>query len=173
MNWRPALPELVIAAVMVAVAALAAAAVAGWPGVVVVAAATSVIALLLLRGVMPRSAAQALRQKKDKQRARSISGYAQRRFIVVTSLASRPMYESDLRPVLEHILAARLAEHHSVNLYTEPDAARKAFCRTRGDEGLWRWIDPKQALDADERASQSRGIPGRILSRLITRLEQL
>ena len=153
--------------------ALAAAAVAGWPGVVVVAAATSVIALLLLRGVMPRSAAQALRQKKDKQRARSISGYAQRRFIVVTSLASRPVYESDLRPVLEHILAARLAEHHSVNLYTDPDAARKAFCRTRGDERLWRWIDPKQALDADERASQKHGIPGRILSRLITRLEQL
>ncbi|HEY7275995.1 MAG TPA: hypothetical protein VH594_08520 [Trebonia sp.] len=173
MNWRPALPELVVAAVMVAAAALAAAAVAGWPGVVVVAAATSVIALLLLRGVMPRSAAQALRQKKDKQRARSISGYAQRRFIVVTSLASRPVYEADLRPVLEHILAARLAEHHSVNLYTDPDAARKAFCRTRGDERLWRWIDPKQALDADERASQKHGIPGRILSRLITRLEQL
>jgi hypothetical protein len=173
MNWRPALPELVIAAVMVAVAALAAAAVAGWPGVVVVAAATSVIALLLLRGVMPRSAAQALRQQKDKQRARTISGYAQRRFIVVTSLASRPVYESDLRPVLEHILAARLAEHHSVNLYTEPDAARKAFCRTRSDERLWRWIDPKQVLDADQRASQSRGIPGRTLSRLITRLEQL
>ena len=173
MNWRPALPELVIAAVMIAAAALAAAAVAGWPGVVVVAAATSIIALLLLRGVMPRSAAEALRQQKGKQRARSISGYAQRRFIVVTSLASRPMYESDLRPVLEHILAARLAEHHSVNLYTEPDAARNAFCRTRGDERLWRWIDPKQVLDADERANQTRGIPGRILSRLITRLEQL
>ena len=34
MNWRPALPELIIAAVAVAAAALAAAAVAGWPGVV-------------------------------------------------------------------------------------------------------------------------------------------
>jgi hypothetical protein len=173
MSWRPALPELVIAAVMVAAAALAAAAVAGWPGVFVVAAATSVIAVLLLRAIIPRSAAQTLRQKKDKQRARSISGYAQRRFIVVTSLASRPMYESDLRPVLEHILAARLAERHAVNLYTEPDAARKAFCRTRGDARLWQWIDPGQALGAEERARQSHGIPGRTLSRLITRLEQL
>ena len=158
---------------MVAAAALAAAAVAGWPGVVVVAAATAVIALLLLRGVMPRSAALALRQKKDKQRARSISGYAQRRFIVVTSLASRPMYESDLRPVLEHILAARLAEKHSVNLYTEPDAARKAFCRTRGDQRLWQWVDPAQALAADDRAARKHGIPSRTLGRLITRLEQL
>jgi hypothetical protein len=173
MNWRPALPELLVAAVAVAVAALAAAAVAGWPGVVVVAAATAVIALLLLRGITPRSAAQAARQQRGKQRARAISGYAQRRFVVATSLASRPMYESDLRPVLEHILAARLAENHAVNLYTEPAAARKAFCRTRGDERLWRWIDPGLALDADERASQSRGIPGRTLSRLITRLEQL
>ncbi len=173
MNWRPALPELVIAAITVAAAILAAAAVAGWPGVVVVAAATTVIALLLLRGIIPRSAAQTLRQTKDKQRARSISGYAQRRFIVATSLTSRPMYESDLRPVLEHILAARLAENHSVNLYTEPDKARKAFCQTRRDESLWRWIDPAETLDADERARQRHGIPGRTLSRLITRLEQL
>jgi hypothetical protein len=172
-NWRPALPELVIAAVAVTAAALAAAAVAGWPGVVIVAAATTVIALLLLRGIVPRSAAQPLRLKRDKQRARSISGYGQRRFVVATSLTSRPVYESDLRPVLEHILAARLAENHAVNLYTEPDRARTAFCRTRGDANLWPWIDPAQALDADQRASHSRGIPGRTLSRLITRLEHL
>ncbi len=173
MNWRPALPELAVAAVMVTAAALAAAAVAGWPGVVVTAAVTVAIALLLMRAVVPRSAAQALRQKKDKQRARGISGYAQRRFIVATSLASRPMYESDLRPVLEHILAARLAENHAVNLYSEPEAARRAFCRTRGDQRLWRWIDPAQALGADARAGQKNGIPSRVLSRLITRLEQL
>src|SRR5580698_3866791 len=173
MNWRPALPELIIAAIMVAVAALAAAAVAGWPGVFTVAAATAVIALLLLRGVVPRSAADRLRRQQDKERARAISGYAQRQFIVATSLTSRPMYESDLRPVLEHVLAARLAENHAVNLYTEPDKARTAFCRTRGDESLWRWIDPGQSPDADERAQNSRSISGRSLSRLITRLEQL
>jgi hypothetical protein len=173
MNWRPALPELIIAVITVTAAALAGAAVAGWPGVVIVAAVTTVIALLLLRGIIPRSAAQTLRRQRDKQRARAISGYAQRRFVVTTSLTSRPMYESDLRPVLEHILAARLAENHAVNLYTEPAKARQAFCKARGDEKLWRWIDPKQILDADERASQSHGIPGRALARLITRLEQL
>ena len=173
MNWRPARPELIIAAIAVAAAALAAAAVAGWPGVVVVAAATTVLALLLLRGIIPRSAAQTLRQQQDKQRARAISGYSQRRFIVASSLTSRPMYESDLRPVLEHILAARLAEKHAVNLYTEPDKARTAFCRTRSDESLWPWIDPKQTLDADERASQKYGISRRTLNQLITRLEQL
>jgi hypothetical protein len=173
MNWRPAVPELVIAAIAVAAAALAAAAVAGWPGVVIVAVAATVIALLLLRGVIPRSAADRLRLRQDKQRAQAISGYAQRRFVVATSLTSRPMYESDLRPVLEHILAARLAENHAVNLYTEPDKAREAFCRTRGDANLWRWIDPAQTLDADDRVRQRHGIPGRTLARLITRLEQL
>ena len=173
MSWRPALPELVIAAIAVAAAALAAAAVAGWPGVVIVAAVTTVIAVLLMRGIIPSSAAQTLRQLKDKQRARPISGYSQRRYIVTTSLASRPMYESDLRPVLEHILAARLAENHAVNLYTEPEKARRTFCRTRGDERLWQWIDPRQILDADKRARESHGIPSRTLSRLIARLEQL
>ncbi|HEY6495323.1 MAG TPA: hypothetical protein VIZ43_18760 [Trebonia sp.] len=173
MSWRPAVPELIIAAITVAVAALAGAAVAGWTGVATVAAAAAVIALLLLRGIIPRSAAQTLRQKRDKQRARAISGYAQRRFIVSTSLSSRPLYESDLRPVLEHILAARLAENHAVNLYTEPALAKRAFCVNRGDERLWRWIDPGQALAADERAIEGRSISGRALHRLITRLEQL
>ena len=172
-RWRDAAPELIIAAITVAVAALAAAAVAGWPGVFIVAAATAVIALLLLRGLILMSAPQALRLKRDKQQTRAIHGYAQRRFVVVTSLSSRPMYESDLRPVLEHVLAARLAERHAVNLYTEPDKARQAFCRTGGDASLWSWIDPAQALDADARASRRHGISRRTLARLITRLEQL
>jgi hypothetical protein len=172
-RWRPAFPELVIAAIAVAVAAAAAAAVSGWPGVVTVAVAVVVIALLLLRGLIPRSADQAFRLARNRQQARSIHGYAQRRFVVNTSYDSRAMYESDLRPALEHVLAARLAERHAVNLYTDPDAARVAFCRTRADESLWPWIDPKQALDASERARRKKGIPRRTLSRLITRLEQL
>ena len=173
MNWRPAVPELIITAIAVAAAILGTAAVAGWPGAAVVAVVTAVIAVLLLRAIMPGSPPQTLRLQKDKQRAQSISGYAQRRFVVATSLTSRPMYEADLRPVLEHILAARLAENHAVNLYTEPDKAKQAFCRTRTDEKVWSWIDPGQTLDADARAAQTRGIPGRTLARLITRLEQL
>ena len=172
-RWRAAVPELVIAAVTVVVASAAALAVSGWPGAVTVAVATAVIALLVLRAVIPRSAAQALRLKAGKQQPRPIHGYAQRRFVVVTSLSSRAMYESDLRPVLEHVLAARLAERHAVNLYTEPEKARQAFCRARGDASLWSWIDPAQALDADARAGRKHGISRRTLARLITRLEQL
>ena len=172
-GWRAATPELIIAAILVAAAALAGAALSGWPGVVVVAAAAAVLALLVLRAAIPRSAAQASRRAKDKQQARAIFGYGQRRFIVATSLTSRGLYESDLRPVLEHILAARLADGHGVNLYTDPEAARRAFCRTRADESLWPWIDPGQITNADERSRLRGGIPRQTLGRLITRLEQL
>ena len=172
-GWRAATPELIIAAILVAAAALAGGAVSGWPGVVVVATAAAVLALLVLRAAMPRSAAQTWRRAKDKQHARAISGYGQRRFVVATSLTSRPQYESDLRPVLEHILAARLADGHGVNLYSEPEAARRTFCRTRGDESLWPWIDPGQITNADERSRLRGGIPRQTLGRLITRLEQL
>lgn len=172
-RWSGAVPELAVAAVLVAVLMVAAAFVSGWPGVVVVAAVAAALALLVLRGLIPRSAEQAFRLARNKERSRAIYGYAQRRFIVGTSLTSRAMYESDLRPVLEHVLAARLAESSDINLYTEPDRARRAFCRTRAHEELWRWIDPGQALNADDRARQRRGIPRRTLARLITRLEQL
>jgi hypothetical protein len=172
-RWREAAPELIIAGSTVATAALAGAAVAGWPGVVAVAVGTSVLALLVLRALIPRSAAQQVRRVKDKQQARAISGYAQRRFIVSTSLTSRPTYESELRPVLERILAARLADSRGVNLYTEPAQARAAFCRGRADESLWQWIDPQQTLNTRGRADQRHGISRRTLARLITRLEQL
>jgi hypothetical protein len=172
-GWNKATPELIIAAILVAAAALTGAAVAGWPGVVVVAAAAAVLALLVLRAAIPSSAAQTSRRAKDKQQARAIFGYGQRRFVVATSLTSRPLYESDLRPVLEHILAARLADGHGVNLYTDPEAARRAFCRTRADESLWPWIDPGQITNADERSRLRGGIPRQTLGRLITRLEQL
>src|SRR5579859_4987906 len=151
-RWRPAVPELALAAVAVAAAAFGAAAVSGWPGVVVVAMATAVLALVLLRSLVPRSAEQSLRRARARQQPRTVSGYGHRRFVVALSLTSRPMYESDLRPVLEHILAARLAERHAINLYTDPEAARSAFCRTRADQQLWPWIAPRQPPDSDEPA---------------------
>ena len=172
-RWRDARPELIIAAVLVGAAALAAAAVSGWPGVVAVAVGAAVLALLVLRVTIPRSSAQSFRRAKVKPQARSIFGYGQRRYVVATSLSSRGLYESDLRPVLEHILAARLADSHGVNLYTDPAAARNAFCRTRADEALWPWIDPAQALNTDDRSRARQGIPRHALGRLITRLEQL
>jgi len=47
------------------------------------------------------------------------------------------------------------------------------FCRGRGDERLWSWVDPAQALPLPERDMQTHGIPRRTLARLVNRLEQL
>jgi hypothetical protein len=172
-RWLAARTELLIAAAAVAIAAAAGAAVAGWPGLVTVAVTTAVIAVLMLRAIIPRAAAMDFRTVQDKPQARGIYGYGHRVFVVATSLNSGAMYESDLRPVLEHVLAARLAENHSVNLYAEPEQARRAFCRTKADESLWPWIDPRQAPSEADGTRKPAGISRRTLARLITRLEQL
>jgi hypothetical protein len=172
-QWQRARPELVMAAVLVVVAALSGLALAGWPGLAVVATVTAVITLLEVRGLAPRPAAAATRKalEPDTSTSRSITGYQQRRFLVASGISSKPFYESDLRPVLEHLLAARLSERRGINLYTDPEAARRAFIRTSADESLWRWVDP--AVARAEQADSGNGIPRRTLVRLIDRLERL
>jgi hypothetical protein len=171
--WRGAGPELAIAAAAVTAAALAAAAVAGWPGVVVVVITAAAVGLVVVRALVPRPAAQSVRRARAKQTERPVFGYAQRRFVVASSLSAPGGYQADLRPVLEHLLAARLAENHGINLYTDPDAARRVFCRTRGDQALWPLVDPGQARPTADRDRARHGISRRTLARLVNRLEQL
>lgn len=180
-QWRHARPEVITAAIIAAVAALAGLAVAGWPGLAIVVTVTAAATLLVLRGLAPRPAPDATRKatESDSATMRSLTGYSQRRFLVATGITSRSFYEGDLRPVLEHLLAARLAERHGVNLYTDPDAARRAFVRTPRDDALWRWIDPAGraatpgAQPPARERPEGRGIPRRTLARLIDRLEHL
>jgi hypothetical protein len=180
-QWRRARPEIIAAAIVAAVAALAGLAVAGWPGLAIVATVTAAATLLVLRGLAPRPAPDATRKatESDSATMRSLTGYSQRRFLIATGITSRSFYEGDLRPVLEHLLAARLAERHGVNLYTDPDAARRAFVRTARDEALWRWIGlagraaiPGARYSA-RGGSEGPGIPRRTLAQLIDRLEHL
>jgi hypothetical protein len=173
--WHGTAPELTITAVAVVAAAAAAAAVAGWPGLALVAIIAAAASVVVMRFLAPRAADQIVRRARDKPSARSISGYAQRRFTVATGISNRGFYEAELRPALEHLLAARLAERHGINLYTDPDRARAAFCQTAADEGLWSWIDPVQARQGPEATftPQAPGIPQRTLARLVDRLENL
>jgi hypothetical protein len=171
--WRGAVPELALAGVTVVAVAVAAGAVAGWPGVATVAIVAAALAMVVLRGLAPRSAAQTIRLAPDKQVARAITGYAARRAIVASSLTSRAFYETDLRPILEHLLAARLADNHAINLYQDPAGARRVFCRSHGDQALWTWVDPARRLRGEDPGMQRAGIPRRTLTRLINRLEQL
>jgi len=172
--WHGTAPELIIAGVAVSAAAVAGWAVAGWAGLAVVAVVTAAVAMVLLRGLLPKLTPDTAKTALAKPRARTLTGYSHRRFIVRTAMTSRSYYDTELRPVLEHLLAARLAERHGVNLYQEPAAARGLLCRHPRDAGLWRWIDPLTRPQTPVRDGPERsGIPRRTLARLIDRLEKL
>jgi hypothetical protein len=158
---------------------------AGWAGLAVVAVATAATAMVIVRVLLPAATPDKSRTAREKAQARSLTGYSHRRFVVRTSSDSMSFYQAELRPVLEHLLAARLAERHGVHLYGDPEAARRLLCRTSRDADLWRWIDPgpkttrrqvagtSASPGASPGASTERGIPRRTLTRLVDRLERL
>ncbi len=170
--WRNAGPEVVIAELTVIATAVAGYAVAGWAGLAVVAVAAAAVALLVIRFLVPQAVADAARKAREKRTARPVSGYSHRRFVVQKAIQHGGFYDAELRPVLEHLLAARLAERHGVNLYQDPVAARRIFCKRRLDASLWPWVDPDPAHRAKPNA-RGRGIPRHVLARLIDRLEKL
>jgi hypothetical protein len=170
--WRGARPELVIATITVVATGAVGYAVAGWAGLASVAVATAAIALLVTRFLLPEGMADAARQAREKRTARPVSGYSHRKFVVESGISHLGFYDAELRPVLEHLLAARLAERHGVNLYQEPDTARRLLCKNRRDEALWYWVDPGYQL-APAKTADRRGISRYVLARLIDRLEKL
>jgi hypothetical protein len=181
-QWRRARPEIITAAVFLALAGVAGFAVAGWPGLAVVATVAAALTLVVLRGLAPRPAPQITRKapESDSATMRSVTGFSRQRYVVASGVTSSAFYQADLRPALEHLLAARLAERHGLNLYTDPAAAKRAFVRSARDEALWRWIDPAglspgatQGGSGENFARGTRGIPRRTLARLIDRLEHL
>ena len=174
--WRGTTPEVVTAGIVVTAAAVAGYAVAGWAGLTVVAVAAAAGVMVLVRALLPQLTPDAARKAREKPQARTLTGYSRRRFAVHNAMTSRDYYDAELRPVLEHLLAARLAERHDVNLYQNPEKARQLLCRTPRDDGLWRWIDPATRPERSTRTHpghEGRGIPRHTLARLIDRLEKL
>ena len=171
--WRGTGPELVIAGVVIVMAAAAGYLLADWAGLSVAVTAGTAAAMVVLRYLLPTPTPDAARKAREKPQARLLSGYSHRRFVVHSSIASRGFYQGELRPVLEHLLAARLAERHGVHLYQDPDAARRLLCRRPRDADLWPWIDPASRPQTPAKAGTEPGIPRRTLARLIDRLERL
>ena len=171
--WRGTTAEVLTAAAAVTVAAAAAYAVAGWAGLAVVAVVTAAGVMVVLRGLLPQLTPDTAKMAREKPQARTLTGYSRRRFVVRNAMSSQPYYDMSLRPVLEHLLAARLAERHGVHLYQDPDAARRLLCRHPRDAGLWPWIDPATRPQTVSREPERRGIPRHTLARLIDRLEKL
>ena len=74
-------------------------------------------------------------------------------------------YDVVTRPLLTRLAAARLADRHRVDLWSDPAGARAVL----GDD-VWTWVDPAREASRD---SQPPGIGPETLTRIVDRLERL
>ena len=170
-GWRAAVPEICIAVAAVAVAAAAGYAAAGLAGLTEVVLIAAVAAIVVLRVLAPPAASPQARRPADAEAVpATFTGYWRKRAGLADGTRSGPAYDAELRRTLQHLLAARLAEHHGVSLREDPEAARRLLCPRPRDERLWYWVDPARPAVTQAKAP---GIPPRTLARLIDRLERL
>jgi hypothetical protein len=100
----------------------------------------------------------------------SFLGFWRKRSLLSDATASMTAYDADLRPTLQHLLAARLAEKHGVSLHADPATARRLLLPGHRDQALWFWLDPLRPAEKDE---HRRGIPAHTLAAIFDRLERL
>jgi hypothetical protein len=171
-GWAALRPELVITFIMVISTAVAAYAYAGFAAAFATLTAWAVVILVLFRALVQVTPAKPASQDEDRQ-LHSQSGYIgfwRRRGVLVDASINMRSYDADLRPTLQHLLAARLAERHGVSLYANPEAARRLLLAGEADDALWYWLDPTRPA---EQRSTRQGIPQRTLTAIIDRLERL
>jgi hypothetical protein len=170
-GWRSARTELVVALISVIAVSGVALAWAGTAAAVLVLTWLAVVAIVLLRTMAPADPAQPPHQDPWQDTARtSFTGFWRKRGMLDDGIASMAAYEMDLRPTLQHLLAAKLADRHGVNLYQDPAAARRLLLPVARDAELWYWLDPQRHAEPD---ASRRGIPLRTLAAIIDRLERL
>jgi hypothetical protein len=172
-GWRQALPELAVAAILGLVATAAGYGWAGLGGLTVAVVGVTVAALVTARWMLPPGERPAGYDQVAGQRAAMITvltGYWRRRGGLEEGVRALTAYDAELRLVLQSLLAARLAEHHGIDLRDDPATARELLCPRSQDRDLWYWVDPDRAAATD---GTKPGIPQRTLTRLIERLEQI
>jgi hypothetical protein len=74
-------------------------------------------------------------------------------------------YDVVTRPLLQGLMASRLAERHGVDVHRSPDAARALV-----GEDVWHWLDPARPASGTSRPP---GLDARGLLTLVDRLEAL
>lgn len=186
---RSLFPELLIAAVALATAAAGAYALSGAPGTVVAVIVFAALALAVAAWLLPApsQASQAPEQSDDNRHPTTwFHNYWRQRERVNAGTKSMASYQTGLGPQLQHLLAARLGERHGVNVYADPQAARRLFCVRPQDQELWVWVAPShgQQLGHEEGgpetapnglrgSAEAPGIPPAVLARLVRKLENL
>jgi hypothetical protein len=176
-SWHLAKREIAVAAGLVSALSVAAWVLLGPAAAALVALTCLALGLLGLRALLPRQEPQALRQDPYQDMPlSSFSGFWRTRTDLASAIASLSAWDLTTRPRLQRLLAARLAERHGISMAADPQAARAIFLdgvlpsRTPRTD-LWFWIDPSRPTPAN--AANLPGIPPRVLTALIARLEQL
>ena len=174
-GWRGCRPELSVTAVLILATCAAVYGYAGAGAAVLALTISAVVLLAGLRGLVPARGGPPRQQRAWQASGRtSFTGFWRKRASVSSAAASMVSYDADLRPTLQHLLAARLAERHGVNLYTDPATARRLLLpgtlSARQDDRLWYWLDPSRPAETRQ---DIRGIPPRTLAVIIERLERL
>ena len=172
-GWRACVPELVIAAILIAASTVAVYFYAGLAAAEIMITVWAVVALVLLRLLVPPPTATAPDEEQDRRGGRgstSFIGFWRKRGLLVDASASLASYDAQLRVTLQHLLAARLSERHGISLYTDPAGAQRAFLTSAGESDLWFWLDPERPAVTEQ---GRRGISPRTLAVIIDRLERL
>jgi hypothetical protein len=179
-GWRASAPELTVTVVLILATSAAVYGYAGVGAAVVTLIVWAVVVLVLLRCLVTTTAAPLVQHQETWRTTgrSSFTGFWRKHGILTNATASMMSYDAELRPTLQHLLAARLAERHDVNLYQDPSAARRLLlprtARRTGhggrDDQLWYWLDPARPA---ETRPQVKGIPPRTLAAIIDRLERL
>jgi hypothetical protein len=170
-RWRECLPELGAAAILVLSTSLAVYAYAGLGTALLVVGGWALAALVSLLALVPVTGKPLAQPDQRSVRAHaSFLGFWRKRSVLHDATASMAAFDADLRPTLQHLLAARLAERHGVSLDADPAAARRLLLPAGRDQALWFWIDPLRPAESDR---HTRGIPPRTLAAIFDRLERL
>lgn len=170
-SWRASAPELAAAAFGVLVTALAVYGYAGPPAAVAVLAGCAVAAIAYLRLLVPAADRTEIREALSYgQATTSFLGIWRKHVTLRDAFARMMSYDVELRPALQHLLAARLAQRHGVSLYADPAAAQRLLLPGPHDDALWFWLDPGRQAETDP---ERPGIAPRSLAAILDRLERL
>ncbi len=165
--------ELAVAAGLVIALATAAWVLFGPATSSIVVLGCAAVSLVVLRALINRPTLPAdVPEARPDAPATSFAGFWRMQTDIASAIASLSAWDNSSRRRLQNLLAARLAERHGISLTADPQAARAVFIGERASYAeLWYWIDPQRPSPDD--AASRRGIPPRVLTALIHRLEQL
>ena len=170
-GWATCVPELTAAALLILGSCLVLYLYGGLGLAVYVAAGWAVLCIVALPALIPSAPPGLIQVENWHAEGRtSFLGFWRKRSLLREASVSMAVYDAELRPALQHLLAARLAERHDVSLYADPAAARRLLEAGSHGQSLWSWLDPQRPAVTDQRRT---GIPPRTLSAIIDRLERL